>query len=168
MTQEQYYTIQSTKPLQGPPDNYGNVTHAVTFEGVQENALYRHSPSTNLEPGTRIFGIIEELPTKAGGTYRKFTKKMIPEGYVEGGDNSGTSPVTSPNAPQAPYSGGDGARQGMSINNAAKYVIDSAVKDSITLSPQELADEITRYALEIYKIDLTVTVNTPDEFEDLQ
>lgn len=166
---EKYFTVQSTKALQGPPDNYGNITHAVTFEGEKDNALYRHSPSTNLEPGTRIFGIIEELPTKAGGTYRKFTKKMIPEGYSEEGTAPvGNAPQSSSNAPQATFNGGDGARQGMSINNAAKYVIDSAVKDSITLSPQELADEITRYALEIYKIDLTVTVNSPDEFEDLQ
>lgn len=54
-------------------------------------------------------------------------------------------------------------KQGMSINNAAKYVIESAVKDSITLDPQELADEIKRYALAIYNIDLSITVNESED-----
>lgn len=48
----------------------------------------------------------------------------------------------------------DGMRQGMSINNAAKYVIERAVKNDVTLEPIELAAEIAEYAKYIYNIDL--------------
>lgn len=155
---EKFYKINSAKRLDGA-DNYGNVTDSIYFEGEKDSALYRHAPTTDVSEGKEIYGIIETLPTKAGGEYRKFTKKQVPE---EGVDQPQVSQSPS-SAPRPASNNGDGMRQGMSINNAAKYVIESAVKDSITLSPQELADEIKRYALEIYNIDLTVTVTPSQE-----
>lgn len=162
MTEEKYYTISSDPKRLDGADNYGNVTDSVYLEGETDSVLWKHAPSTEVTKGLKVYGLIETLPTRAGGTYRKFSKKQLPEDMTSSPSDDGST--SSPKAPQGQSNGGDGARQGMSINNAAKYVIESAVKDSITLDPKELAEEIQRYALEIYKIDLTITVN---DFEDL-
>lgn len=160
---EQFYTISSAKRLDGQ-DNYGNVTDSVYFEGEKDSALYKHAPTTTVEKGVKVYGIIEELPTKAGGTYRKFSKKQVPED-VENESTPQNGSQTRSKVPTSRPDNSDGQRQGMSINNAAKYVIESAVKDSISLEPSELADEIRRYAKAIYNIDLTK--NTDQDILDM-
>lgn len=155
---EKFYTITSTKRLDGS-DNYGNVTDSTYFEDEKDSALWRHAPDANVAKGTQVYGIIEELPTKAGGTYRKFTKKMLPEGM----QRPSNAPQTAPKASTSGSYNGDGARQGMAINNAATYV--TKVAGNSMLEPQELADEITRYAKAIYQIDLTK--NTDQDILDM-
>lgn len=154
---EQYYTISSAKRLDGE-DSYGNVTDSVFFEGEESSALWKHAQSANTEKGTRLYGVIQDLMSQSGKPYRKFTKKQLPEGT-----QSTVGPVSSPKAPQGASNVGDGARQGMAINNAAAYV--TRVADDVTLEPQEFADEVRRYAKAIYQIDLTT--NTEEDIISL-
>lgn len=149
---EQYYTVSSAKRLDGA-DNYGNVTDSVYFEGEQESALWKHAPSTQVEKGLKVYGVIEELPTRAGGTYRKFTKKQVPEDGVQGHSEASGGVSGQKTGSNSSYNQ-DGARQGMAINNAAMFVFNT-IPEGTVLTPQELADEIKKYARAIYLIDLT-------------
>lgn len=142
---EKYYTVTSAKRLDGQ-DNYGNVTDSCFFDGETNSALFKHAPTTSVEKGGVFYGKIEELPTKAGGTYRKFSRATPPE-------DEGAATSTG-DAVFTPRNGGDGARQGMAINNAATFVIQHAPAD---IDPKSLAEEIKRFAKEIYAIDLSTT-----------
>lgn len=154
---EQYYTVSSAKRL-GGQDSYGNITDSVFFENETSSALWKHAVTTDVSKGTKVYGIIEDLTSAALKPYRKFTKRQVPEDSY-----TGDSPVSSPKPPQGASNSGDGARQGMAINNAAAYV--TRVSDNVTLEPKEFADEVRRYAKAIYHIDLNS--NTEDDIIDL-
>ena len=158
---EKFYKITGTKRLDGV-DNYGNVTDSIYVEGETDSALWKHSPETVSEKGTTVYGEITNEVSKAGNPWRKFTKKQVPEDVT---NESSNAPQTHSKASQGTSTGGDGARQGMAINNAANYVIQLAVSQGNLLSPDELADEIRGYAKAIYKID--VTKNTDQDILDM-
>jgi hypothetical protein len=157
---EQYYTISSDPRRLDGADNYGNVTDSLFFEGETENVLYKHAPTTVVQKGTTLYGEITNETSAAGKPWRKFSKRQVPEDTT-----TVDTSTSSPNAPQARSNSGDGMRQGMSINNAAKYIIETAVRDGVDYTPTELALQIEKYAFEIFKIDLTVTANESDQPE---
>lgn len=157
---EKLYTISSAKRLDFV-DNYGNVSDSVYFEGERESVLWKHQPQQDTSKGVQVYGMIENAPSKAGGTYRKFKKlnpNNTPQGHSEaagGVQGQKTSSYTS-----------DGAKQGMVINNAAQYVM-SMLKGE-RLNPQEFAAEVAEYAHELYKLDITKeTSDDTDQTKDV-
>lgn len=161
---EKFYTVSSDPKRLDGADNYGNVTDSVFFEGETETVLWKHAPTTEVAKGTKVYGEITNETSKAGKPWRKFSKRQVPEDNQD--VETAGDPSSSKTNAKSSYNP-DGARQGMAINNGAKYVIESAVRDNITLDPKELAEEITRYAKEIYNIDLEVNVaKTDDELLD--
>lgn len=153
---EKFYTVSSDPKRLDGEDQYHNVTDSVFFEGETETVLWKHAPTTEVVKGTKVYGEITNETSKAGKPWRKFNKRQVPEDNQDGETLSTTSPAR-------PAYNQEGARQGMAINNGAKYVIESAVRDNITLDPKELADEIQKYAKEIYNIDLEVSVAKTEE-----
>lgn len=147
----------------GKVDNFGNHKCYVTFhdedQGIDYTDVYA-AFKTVPEVGVIRYGNVLD-----GDYGPRFKSEQLPEGEAPRQGTAQSAPQTRSKAPQGRPDNSDGMRQGMSINNAAKYVIESAVKDGITLDPQELADEIKRYAKSIYNIDLTVSVE--DEVMDI-
>lgn len=133
----QTYTVQYANKLDGQ-DQYGNVTYSVQFQGEQGSCLVRVRGDRAVEPGQQMYGRIESLTSKTGKPYKKFTREQQVELPTQ--------------KPYAKESAGDGAKQGMSINNAAAYV---TAHSSNLMTPQEFAQSVEEYARELYKIDVT-------------
>jgi hypothetical protein len=55
----QEYEVQFAKQLEGA-DNYGNITYSVKFTTETESVLVRVQPQTAIQPGTKLFGRIED------------------------------------------------------------------------------------------------------------
>ena len=153
----QFYKITSVKPTGWDPDQYGNVVDSVFVEGEKDSLLWRHAPTTEATVGLEVYGHIE---TAKSGKGQWLKKEQVPDDVQQPSSNA---PTGSPSTPTARSNAGDGARQGMAINNAATYVAAKA-KDSL-LTPEEFAAEVTEYAKEIYKIDLTASAKA-DEVMD--
>jgi hypothetical protein len=154
----QTYTVQSTKRLEGA-DSYGNVTDAVTFNGVNGSALFRHQPTTNVEVGSTLFGNIETKTSQAGKPYTVFRREKQEFGGPAPAATG--TPAVGYNKP-AGRDNSDGMRQGMSINNATAIVL-AYIRTGVYSEddPDKLAKDIEAYARAIYSIDLTAE-NTED------
>lgn len=145
----QLYTVEFAKRLDGA-DNYGNVTDSVKFIGEEKTALFKHQPKTPVAAGAEFFGRIEDAPTKAGGTYRKFVREQQEEGFTrEPSMSVGNSGKSSSDSKS------DGMRQGMSINNATALMCAFIQTGIYTDSdPKKVVDDLKAFAEGIYGIEL--------------
>lgn len=144
----QQYEVQFVKRLDGT-DQHGNVTDSVKFATEEQTALWTHKPETEVIPGMKAYGRIEERTSRNGNTYYKFVREQQEPGF--------TPQPSTPQADSGKFSSNsDGMRQGMSINNATAVLIALIGAGAYTKSdPKEVASDIQGFAKEIYKIDLT-------------
>lgn len=134
----------------GKLDGYQNHKCYVTFHDDDLDidhedvyAAFKEVP----EVGTKRYGNVTE------GEYGlRFKSEQLPDGeYTPTSSPKATGGASASKTGTSSYNG-DGARQGMAINNAATYVIAQLAGER--LSPEEFADETKEYAKAIYKIDL--------------
>jgi hypothetical protein len=132
-------TIKSVTPT-GKVDQGFGVPYYVTFEEV-EGSVYAQK-KTEPQVGDEWWGKVED---------GKFGLKFVKDPYNPNQENR---VVPTGDAPRTFKDNSDGMRQGMAINNAAKYVIERNINNELFVGAQELADEIKEFAVPIYKIDL--------------
>lgn len=159
----QNYEVQFAKQLEGV-DNFGNVTYSVKFTTESETALWKVQPKNVVQPGTTVFGHIEDKVAQSGKPWRKFVRDQQEfqgqQGYVQAGSTSG--PAQGSNGSNNDRA--DGMRQGMSINNAtnliAAFISSGLYTDS---DPKKVVADLQAFAKGIYAIDLGKEPETTPE-----
>lgn len=169
----QFYEVQFAKQLDGV-DGYGNVTYSVKFTNESESVLWKVQPKTTVQPGTKVFGRIEDKVSKSGKPYKAFKREQQEQGFPQQATSPQSSTVISG---YSKGSNNDGMRQGMCINNATNLVASFIKAGTYTnANPEQVAKDIEAFARELYKIDLAkspveqvfdVDVSTDLTIEDL-
>lgn len=134
----QTYKVQFANKLDGQ-DQYGNVTYSVKFESEADSCLVRVKGDRVVTPGQEMYGRIDSLTSKTGKPYKKFVREQQDD------QSGGFKPRSTGGQDR-----GDGMRQGMSINNAAAYIIHLSEKGAEQLSAEEWAKKVVDYARALY------------------
>jgi hypothetical protein len=154
----QEYEVQFAKQLEGA-DNYGNITYSVKFTTETESVLVRVQPQTAIQPGTKLFGRIEDKVSANGKPYKMFKREQREQfqqgGAYQGAANGGSRAIGGQGS-NGKDDRSDGMRQGMSINNATNLISAFISAGLYTDSdPAKVVADLEAFAKGIYAIDLT-------------